>query len=123
MGVDVFGITASGSKRWINLFIFNLQPSELMKVSLILFLARYYNKIPTHEVERIRYIIIPMFALFLPVVMVASQPDLGTAMLIAIGGFGVIWLTGFRIKYFIYSSVMLICLTPLSIALLKPYQK
>ena len=123
IGVDVFGITASGSKRWINLFIFNLQPSELMKVSLILFLARYYNKIPTHEVERIRYIIIPMFALFLPVVMVASQPDLGTAMLIAIGGFGVIWLTGFRIKYFIYSSVMLICLTPLSIALLKPYQK
>ena len=123
VGVDIFGITASGSKRWINLFIFNLQPSELMKVSLILFLARYYNKIPIHEVERIRYIIVPIFALFLPVAMVASQPDLGTAMLIAIGGFGVIWLTGFRIKYFIYSSVMLICLTPVSIAFLKPYQK
>ena len=123
VGVDVFGITSSGSKRWINLFVFNLQPSELMKISLILFLARYYNKIPIHEVERIRYIVVPIIALFVPVAMVASQPDLGTAMLIAIGGFGVIWLTGFRIKYFIYSSVMLICLTPVSIAFLKPYQK
>lgn len=123
LGVDIFGITASGSKRWINLFIFNLQPSELMKISLILFLARYYSRIPTHEVEKIRYMIIPIFALFIPVVMVASQPDLGTAMLIAIGGFAVIWLTGFRIKYFIYSSVMFICLTPVCIAFLKPYQK
>jgi len=123
LGVDIFGITASGSKRWINLFIFNLQPSELMKISLILFLARYYNKIPTHDLERIRYMLVPIFALFIPVIMVAAQPDLGTAMLIAISGFAVIWLTGFRIKYFIYSSVMLICLTPVSIAFLKPYQK
>ncbi len=123
LGVDMFGITSSGSKRWINLFIFNLQPSELMKISLILFLARYYNKIPTHDLERLRYMVIPIFALFIPVAMVAVQPDLGTAMLIAIGGFSVIWLTGFRIKYFIYSTVMLICLTPVSIAFLKPYQK
>ena len=123
IGVDMFGITASGSKRWINLFIFNLQPSELMKISLILFLARYYNKIPTHELERVRYMIVPIFALFIPVVLVAAQPDLGTAMLIAIGGFGVIWLTGFRLKYFIYSFAMLICLAPVSIAFLKPYQK
>ena len=46
IGVDLFGITAQGSKRWISLFIINLQPSELMKISLIIFLARYYNKIP-----------------------------------------------------------------------------
>ena len=44
--VDYFGVTASGSKRWINLFVFNLQPSELMKVALIIFLARYYDKLP-----------------------------------------------------------------------------
>ena len=46
IAVDFYGITASGSKRWINLFFINLQPSELMKVALIAFLARYYNKIP-----------------------------------------------------------------------------
>ena len=54
--VDSFGITSSGSKRWISLFFINLQPSELMKVSLILFLARYYYKIPTQNVNHIKHI-------------------------------------------------------------------
>ena len=55
-GVDFFGITASGSKRWINLFFINLQPSELMKIALIIFLARYYYKIPSEYVTNIKYI-------------------------------------------------------------------
>ena len=50
LAVDYIGVTASGSTRWINLFVFNLQPSELMKVALIIFLARYYNKIPAHNI-------------------------------------------------------------------------
>ena len=122
-GVDFFGIVASGSKRWINLFVLNLQPSELMKVALIIFLARYYNKIPTHEVNNIRYMIVPFFSLFIPVTLVIKQPDLGTAMLIAFGGLAVIWLTGFKMKYFIFSSVIFTCLMPVIIAFLKPYQK
>ena len=122
-GVDLFGITASGSKRWINLFFINLQPSELMKVSLIVFLARYYNKIPTHRVNSIRYIFIPFFSFLIPVFLVIAQPDLGTAVLIAISGLIMIWLTGLRIKYFVYSIVVLICLTPIGISFLKPYQK
>ena len=55
-GVDLFGVTASGSKRWISLFFINLQPSELMKVTLIIFLARYYNKIPSTNVNNLKYI-------------------------------------------------------------------
>jgi len=121
--VDFFGITASGSKRWISLFVINLQPSELMKVALIIFLARFYYKIPSENVANIKYIFTPVIALFIPVVLVASQPDLGTAMLILIGGLAVIWLTGFRIKYFLYSFFVLLCLFPVGISLLKPYQK
>ena len=98
--VDSFGITASGSKRWISLFFFNLQPSELMKVSLIIFLARYYYKIPSQNVNNIKHIFIPFFSLMIPVFLVASQPDLGTSVLIAVSGLIVIWLTGIRIKYF-----------------------
>ena len=82
--VDWFGIVASGSKRWISLFFINLQPSELMKVSLIVFLARYYNKIPSQNVHNIKYIIIPFLSFMIPVFLVVSQPDLGTAVLIAI---------------------------------------
>ena len=122
-GVELYGITSSGSKRWINLFFINLQPSELMKVALIIFLARYYNKIPSEYVSNIKYIFLPLLAIIIPVFLVASQPDLGTSILIAIGGFGVVWLAGFRMKFFLYSFLILICLLPIGISLLKPYQK
>ena len=122
-GVDLFGVTASGSKRWISLFFINLQPSELMKVSLIIFLARYYNKIPATNVNNLKYIFIPFLSFMIPVFLVASQPDLGTAVLIAISGLIVIWLTGFKIKYFLYSFFVLFCLIPIGISFLKPYQK
>ena len=122
-GVDLFGVTASGSKRWISLFFINLQPSELMKVSLIIFLARYYDKIPTTNVNNLKYIFIPFLSFMIPAFLVASQPDLGTAVLIAISGLIVIWLTGFKIKYFLYSFFVLFCLIPIGISFLKPYQK
>ena len=121
--VDSFGVTASGSKRWINLFFINLQPSELMKVSLIVFLARYYYKIPSQNINNIKHIFIPFLSFMIPVFLVILQPDLGTAILIAITGLIVIWLTGFRIKYFLYSSLFFICLIPVGISFLKPYQK
>ena len=121
--VDFYGVTSQGSKRWINLFFINLQPSELMKVALIIFLARYYNKIPLEHVSSTKHIILPFFALVVPVFLVASQPDLGTAILIAVGGCAVIWLVGFRIKFFLYSFFILICLIPIGISFLKPYQK
>ena len=121
--VDFYGVTASGSKRWINLFFINLQPSELMKVALIIFLARYYYKIPLENVSNIKHIVLPLFALIVPVFLVASQPDLGTAILIAFGGFAVIWLAGLRIKFFLYSFFILICLIPIGVSFLKPYQK
>ena len=123
IGVDLFGITASGSQRWIGLFFINLQPSELMKVALIIFLTRFYYKIPAENITNIKYIFMPIFAIFIPVVLVASQPDLGTAMLILIGGLAVIWLAGFRIKFFLYSFFVLICLIPVGVSFLRPYQK
>ena len=123
LAVDSFGITASGSKRWINLFFINLQPSELMKVSLIVFLARYYYKIPSQNINNIKHIFIPFLSFMIPVFLVILQPDLGTAILIAITGLIMIWLTGFRIKYFLYSSFIFICLIPVGISFLKPYQK
>jgi len=121
--VDSFGVTSSGSKRWISLFFINLQPSELMKISLILFLARYYYKIPSQNINNIKHIFIPFLSFLVPVYLVILQPDLGTAVLIAITGLIVIWLAGFRIKYFLYSFFVFTCLAPVGIAFLKPYQK
>jgi len=123
LSVDIFGVAASGSKRWISIFFFNLQPSELMKIVLLIFLARYYSKIPSRDVNHIKTMFIPLFAIFIPVALISTQPDLGTAVLVAFGGVAVIWLAGFRLKYFAISSVFVICLLPIAITFLKPYQK
>ena len=123
IGVSFFGVTASGSTRWINLIFINLQPSELMKVVIIIFLARYYSRIPSRDVNSLKFLIQPFFALLIPVALIIAQPDLGTAILILTGGLVMVWLAGLKIRYFIYSFLTFICLAPVVIAFLKPYQK
>ena len=121
--VKYFGLTSSGSKRWLDLYFMNLQPSELMKVGLILFLAKYYHRVSIENMNSIRYLFTPIIALVAPLLLVATQPDLGTSILIAASGIVVAWLAGVRIKFFAYSSLIFIMLLPVVISFLKPYQK
>ena len=123
LGVKYFGLTSSGSKRWLDLYFMNLQPSELMKVGLILFLAKYYHRVSIENINSIRYLFVPIIALIAPVLLVATQPDLGTSILIAAGGIIVAWLAGVRVKFFAYSSLIFLALLPIAISFLKPYQK
>ena len=104
LGVKYFGLTSSGSKRWLDLYFMNLQPSELMKIGLILFLAKYYHRTSIENLNRIRYLFLPVVVLIAPIILVATQPDLGTALLIAAGGLTVAWLAGVRVKFFCYFS-------------------
>ena len=120
---SLFGITASGSQRWINLYFINLQPSELMKIAIIICFAKYYHRIQLSNVNRIKNIAIPILILFIPIALVIGQPDLGTAILIALSGIIVLWLAGVNIKYFFYSSLIFIISAPFVISFLKPYQK
>jgi len=120
---SLFGITASGSQRWINLYFINLQPSELMKIAIIICFAKYYHRVQLSNVNKIKNIIIPILILFIPIVLVVGQPDLGTAILIALSGITVLWLAGVNIKYFFYSSLTFIISAPFVISFLKPYQK
>ena len=120
---SLFGITAQGSQRWINLYFINLQPSELMKIAIIICFAKYYHRIQIVHVNRIRNIIIPILILIIPISLVISQPDLGTSILIALSGIIVLWLAGVNIKYFFYSSLVFIISAPFVISFLKPYQK
>ena len=123
LAVKYFGLTSSGSQRWLNFYFMNLQPSELMKVALILFLSKYYHRISTNDVNKIKFLFLPIVALVSPVLLVLTQPDLGTSILIAIGGITVTWLAGVRVKFFAYSSIVFITLLPIAISFLKPYQK
>ena len=123
LGVKYFGLTSSGSKRWLDLYFMSLQPSELMKVGLILLLAKYYHRTSIENMNSIRYLFIPIIALIAPLILVATQPDLGTSILIAAGGITVAWLAGVRIKFFAYSALIMVALLPVAISFLKPYQK
>jgi len=123
LGVKYFGLTSSGSKRWLDLYFMNLQPSELMKIGLILFLAKYYHRISIEGVNSFRYLLLPITVLVAPVILVATQPDLGTSILIAAGGVIVAWLAGVRAKFFTISGIAMLALLPIAISFLKPYQK
>jgi rod shape determining protein RodA len=118
-----FGVSASGSQRWINLYVFNLQPSELMKIAIIISFAKFYHRTKSSDVNKIKTIIQPITLLAIPIFLVVAQPDLGTAILIAGTGIAVMWLSGLNLKYFVYSFLMFLVITPFAISLLKPYQK
>ena len=94
----------------------NVQPSEFMKISLILFLAKYYHRVPSIEVNSARFLFLPIVSLLAPVLLVITQPDLGTSILIAAGGVIVAWLAGVKIKFFAYSSIIFISLAPIAIS-------
>ena len=123
LGVKYFGLTSSGSQRWLDLYFMNLQPSELMKIGLLLFLAKYYHRTSIENINSIRYLFLPIVVLIAPVLLVATQPDLGTSILIAAGGITVASLAGVKVKFFTISGLVFIALLPIAISFLKPYQK
>jgi len=121
--VKFYGIQSQGSRRWVNLFVINLQPSEIMKIGIILFLSNYYHKISEGDVNKLRFLLYPVIAILAPFILVVSQPDLGTAILILLSGLVVTWLAGVRWKIFAYISLIAIVTAPVAISFLKPYQK
>ena len=118
-----FGVTSSGSQRWIDLYFINLQPSELMKIFIILCLAKYFHRMKLENVNSIYTILTSLIIILLPMGLVIVQPDLGTSLLIAISGIAVLWFAGINYKYFIYTMLGFIISMPFIIAFLKPYQK
>jgi len=121
--VSFFGLKSSGSQRWMDLYLFVLQPSELMKVAIIMCLAKYFHRIKIENVNSFTSITIVLSIIIIPIIFVISQPDLGTAILIALSGLIILWLGGMKIKYFIYSFITFLISLPFIISFLKPYQK
>ena len=89
----------------MDLYLFVLQPSELMKVAIIMCLAKYYHRLKIENVNSFTSITIVLSVILIPTIFVVSQPDLGTSILIALSGLIILWLGGVKIKYFIYSFI------------------
>ena len=121
--VSLYGIKASGSRRWIDLYFINLQPSELMKIAIIMCLAKYFHRIRASHANNFFTILISLVIIILPTILVIAQPDLGTSILIASSGLIILWLSGLKIKYFVYSFIVFLISLPFAISFLKPYQK
>lgn len=101
--VELIGLVGMGAQRWINLYFFHLQPSELMKISLVLVLARYFYSVSSEESQNI-YKLIPAFVLvFVPAGFILKQPDLGTALVLIMVGCTLIYYSGLP-NWFIYTA-------------------
>ena len=121
--VSIYGLKISGSQRWIDLYFFVLQPSELMKIGIILCLAKYYHRVSIEKVNSFLSISFVLTIILIPIILVISQPDLGTSILIALSGLIILWLGGVKIKYFFFSFITFLISLPFIISNLQPYQK
>ncbi len=98
--VELVGTVNMGAQRWIDLGFMRLQPSELMKITLVMFLAAYYDWLPTEKTSRPFWIIVPIIIIVIPTMLVLRQPDLGTSLLLLMGGAMVMFMAGVHWAYF-----------------------
>ena len=123
IAVEVLGIVSMGAQRWINLGLFQLQPSEVMKIGLVLALARWFHGAWLEDVARPTFLAMPVLLIAVPAVLVLKQPDLGTAIMLAGGGAAMLFLAGVRWwKFALVLGPMLMAL-PLIWQQLHDYQK
>ena len=122
--VIVKGQIGMGAQRWINLGFMNLQPSELMKIAVIMALARYYHDLGPEKARRYKTLIWPAVLIGAPVALVMEQPDLGTALMIGMGGTAVLFLAGVPLRLFIGGIIAGAAAIPLAYYyVLRDYQR
>ena len=123
VAVEVRGFIGMGAQRWIDLGVIQLQPSEIMKVAVVLMLARSFHGRSVEEMGRIRTLIWPAAGILVPAVLVLKQPDLGTALMLVLGGAVMFFLAGVRIWMFGIVFAAAGGAAPLAWRVLRPYQK
>jgi rod shape determining protein RodA len=123
VAVEIAGEIGMGAQRWIDLGFFQLQPSELMKVALILALARYFHGLEADSVRRVLPLVPPLAMIGLPALLVLKQPDLGTAGMLIMGGGAMFFAAGVRLWKFGVLIAAGLAAIPVAWNLLHDYQK
>jgi rod shape determining protein RodA len=122
--VELIGAVRGGGQRWLDLGIIRLQPSELMKVFIVLATARFYHALPPNETRRFSAIWPAAVLILIPAALVMKQPDLGTALMITVGGATVMFLAGVPLRLFIGGALALGAAIPLAVNfVLHGYQR
>ena len=121
LGVALFGDVSHGARRWLNLGVTRIQPSELMKIAVPLMLAWHFNR---HEANlRLKHYAIAALLLVVPIGLIAKQPDLGTALLISASGFYVIFLAGLSWRILLGLGIVGAASMPLLWSVMHDYQR
>ena len=123
ISVEIIGVLGKGATRWIRIFGLSVQPSELVKITIILALAKFYHDIKFENVKKISYLVFPFLILIIPFIFVLIQPDLGTALSIIMLGIFILFLAGIRVWKFILGFIATVISIPIILQFIKPYQK
>ena len=123
VAVEFIGLRGMGAQRWLDLGFVQIQPSELMKITLLLALARYFHGLTLEEVSMPRHVVIPVLMIGLPMGLVVIQPDLGTALLLGACGAVLFFAAGLRWRYFIITGASALAAIPVVWSRLHDYQK
>ena len=121
--VEIIGSFGKGAERWIRIFGVSIQPSELIKVGIILALARYYHSLKHENIALFRYLFFPFLIIFTPFFLVIIQPDLGTSLSIFLLGILIMFVSGIRIWKFVLGIVFILISIPFLWNYLQPYQQ
>jgi rod shape determining protein RodA len=121
--VEIMGHVGMGAQRWINLGFMQLQPSELMKLAVVMVLARYFHSAAIEDMRRITFLIVPAILVFLPVSLVLLQPDLGTSLMIIMAGAGMFFIAGAPLRLFIGGIAAVMAAIPIGWQFMHDYQK
>jgi rod shape determining protein RodA len=123
IGVELLGRVRGGSQRWLDIGIIQLQPSEFMKLAIVLVLARFYHSIPRGYETRPGALLPALALIAMPAALVMLQPDLGTALSITFGGIVVMFLAGVRLWLFAGAGLAAVGAMPLVWSMLHDYQR
>ncbi|MEZ5844262.1 MAG: rod shape-determining protein RodA [Hyphomicrobiaceae bacterium] len=121
--VPLVGIESMGARRWLGAGTMSFQPSEVMKIAIVLALARYYQWLAPGRVSHPLYVALPLLLIFVPVVLVLRQPDLGTAVLLMATGLALMLLAGVNLAYFVAAAAGALLVAPHLWAGLHDYQR
>ncbi|MGQ0559852.1 MAG: rod shape-determining protein RodA [Sphingosinicella sp.] len=122
--VEAIGAMGGGAQRWLDLGVIRLQPSELMKPALVVALARFYDMLPSREIRSFTAIWPALLIIGVPAALVMLQPDLGTAISLAVGGVTVMFLAGLSVRLFVISGSLAAVAAPFAyLFLLHDYQR
>lgn len=121
--VEIAGVVGMGAQRWLDFGFVRIQPSEFMKIALILALARHFHAMSMEEIGRPLYLLIPTILVVAPVALVIRQPDLGTAVMLVLGAGAMFFIAGVRIWKFIVVLVVGLASIPITWNFLHAYQR